>query len=55
MNAHPVISPPALVLASTSVYRRQLLERLKLPFETASPQTDETRLPGEAPEQLAQR
>jgi septum formation protein len=47
--------PPALVLASTSVYRRQLLERFKLPFETQSPQIDETRHPGEAPEVLARR
>ena len=51
MNPHP--SP--LVLASTSIYRRQLLERLGLSFETASPQVDEIRLPGEAPEHLAQR
>ncbi|MCL2875356.1 MAG: Maf family nucleotide pyrophosphatase [Betaproteobacteria bacterium] len=46
---------PCLILASTSIYRRQLLERFGLPFETSSPQTDETRLPGEAPEHLAQR
>jgi septum formation protein len=37
-----------LVLASTSRYRRELLERLGLAFETASPQCDETPLPGEA-------
>jgi len=48
-------STPALVLASTSAYRRQLLERLGLPFETVSPQVDETRLPSEAPAQLAAR
>ncbi|MDR2014854.1 MAG: Maf family nucleotide pyrophosphatase [Azoarcus sp.] len=46
---------PRLVLASTSVYRRQLLERLGLPFKTSSPQVDETRLPFESPERLAQR
>ena len=46
---------PSLVLASTSIYRRQLFERLGLPFETLSPQVVETRLPGEAPERLAQR
>ncbi len=46
---------PSLVLASTSIYRRQLLERFGLPFETASPQVVETRLPGEAPERLAER
>ncbi len=44
-----------LILASTSPYRRQLLERLGLPFEIANPQTDETPLPGEAPEALSLR
>lgn len=44
-----------LVLASTSPYRRELLQRLGLPFETADPQTDETALPGELPEALALR
>jgi septum formation protein len=53
MNVRP--SLPCLVLASTSIYRRQLLERFGLPFEASSPQVDETRLPGEAPERLAQR
>jgi septum formation protein len=38
-----------LILASTSIYRRQLLERLGLPFETARPETDEAPLNGEAP------
>ena len=46
---------PPLVLASTSPYRRALLERLGLPFETAQPRTDETPRPGEAPEALALR
>lgn len=36
-----------LVLASTSVYRSELLKRLQLPFETAAPNVDETPLPGE--------
>ncbi|AWI80884.1 MAG: septum formation inhibitor Maf [Betaproteobacteria bacterium HGW-Betaproteobacteria-13] len=44
-----------IVLASTSPYRKQLLERLQLPFETARPETDETALPGEAPAALAER
>lgn len=44
-----------LVLASTSPYRRELLARLGLPFETANPQTDETPLAGESPETLALR
>ena len=44
-----------LVLASTSPFRRELLARLKLPFETAAPRVDETPLPGEAPEATALR
>jgi septum formation protein len=46
---------PRLILASTSPYRRQLLERLQLPFATARPQVDESPLAGEAPAQLAAR
>jgi septum formation protein len=46
---------PELILASTSRYRRELLERLRLPFRALSPQTDETPLPGEAPAALAER
>jgi septum formation protein len=44
-----------LILASTSQYRKQLLARLRLPFETRAPETDETPLPGEAPGELALR
>jgi septum formation protein len=44
-----------LILASTSPYRRELLARLGLPFTVANPRTDETPLPGEAPEALALR
>jgi septum formation protein len=44
-----------LVLASTSRYRRELLERLRLPFDTESPAGDETPRPGEHPAALAQR
>jgi len=47
--------PQKLILASTSPYRRELLNRLGLPFEVANPQTDETALPGETPEALALR
>ena len=46
---------PRLVLASTSPYRRDLLARLRLPFETARPETDESPLSGEAPAALATR
>jgi septum formation protein len=44
-----------LVLASTSRYRRELLGRLRLPFDVARPDTDETPLAGEAPAALAAR
>lgn len=44
-----------LILGSTSVYRRELLQRLRLPFEVVSPQVDETPSDGEAPQALAQR
>jgi septum formation protein len=37
-----------LVLASTSIYRCELLKRLQIPFETAAPDVDETALPDEA-------
>ena len=47
--------PVTLVLASTSPYRRELLSRLGLPFSVASPDTDESPLPGEAAEALALR
>lgn len=48
---------PALpiVLASTSPFRRELLSRLGLPFETASPEIDESRLPGESPLDMVRR
>lgn len=46
---------PRLILASTSIYRRELLSRLRLPFETARPEVDESPLPGEAPLALCER
>ena len=46
---------PRLILASTSIYRRELLERLRLPFETARPEVDENPRPGESPIALAER
>lgn len=55
----PQTSPTAagrpVVLGSTSRYRRELLSRLNIPFEVASPEVDETPLPGEAPRDLALR
>jgi septum formation protein len=44
-----------LILASSSLYRRELLERLMIPFETMIPDVDETPRPGETPEQLVER
>jgi septum formation protein len=44
-----------LILGSTSVYRRELLQRLRLPFEVVAPDVDETPLPGESPQALAER
>ena len=44
-----------LILASSSPYRRELLQRLRLPFDCASPDIDETPLPGESAEQLVRR
>ncbi len=49
MNSQP------LVLASTSPYRRELLERLQIPFQTAAPDADETPLPGESAQQTSWR
>jgi len=46
---------PDLLLASSSPYRRELLSRLQLPFDCASPDIEETPQPGEAPETLAVR
>ena len=46
---------PPLILASTSPYRRELLSRLRLPFEAVAPDVDESALPGEAPGALAER
>lgn len=47
--------PRALVLGSTSVYRRELLSRLRVPFAVEPPHVDEDPLPGEAPADLARR
>ncbi|HEX7440782.1 MAG TPA: Maf family nucleotide pyrophosphatase [Caldimonas sp.] len=46
---------PRLILASTSRYRRDLLARLRLPFDVESPDVDETPESGERPQALAQR
>lgn len=56
-DANPTDSrqKPSLILASTSRYRRELLERLRIPFTTAKPDVDESPLRDEAPIQMAQR
>lgn len=46
---------PALILASTSRYRQELLARLRLPFTVESPGVDETAMPRETPCALARR
>ncbi len=57
LNSSAQAGKPArdLVLGSTSRYRRELLERLRVPFTVAAPDVDETPLPGELPLALAQR
>ena len=57
-SASPQLPPSAqraLVLGSTSPYRRQLLERLHLAFRVCAPDVDEAALPHEAPRDLALR
>lgn len=51
--SHPPL--PILVLASTSPYRRSLLERFGIPFEVAAPRVDESPRSAESPEQLVAR
>ncbi len=48
-------TPPRLILASSSRYRRELLERLRVPFDVIAPNIDETPLGGESPETTAVR
>lgn len=49
MNSQP------LILASTSIYRSELLSRLRIPFQTTAPDVDETPLPGESAKQTSWR
>ncbi len=53
-QANLVTSRP-LILGSTSKYRRELLQRLRVPFEVVSPEVDETPHPNETPRDLAMR
>jgi septum formation protein len=47
--------PAPLILASTSSFRRELLQRLRLPFEVSAPGVDEGHIPGESPPSRAVR
>jgi septum formation protein len=51
----PNSAPPRLILASGSPYRRELLQRLRLPFEVMVPDICEAPLPGEQPGATALR
>lgn len=53
MKTQTITQP--IILASSSIYRKELLQRLQIPFETMHPQIDEAPLPDEAPEQTAVR
>ena len=46
---------PRLILASSSRYRKELLDRLRIPFDVLAPDIDETPLPAESPESTAMR
>ena len=48
-------TPPRLVLGSTSPFRKDILNKLGLPFETAAPDIDESPIENETPEQLVTR
>jgi septum formation protein len=49
------MSNPRILLASSSVYRRELLSRLQIPFDYMAPEIDEAPLPGETPDMTALR
>ena len=50
-----IATPPRLILGSSSVYRKELLSRLGLPFDTMAPDIDEAPQPGETPDTTALR
>ena len=50
-----ILNDQMLVLASTSIYRSELLARLRIPFQTAAPDVDETPLPDESAVQTSWR
>ena len=46
---------PPLILASSSIYRKELLGRLRLPFHCESPNIDESALPNESIDEMIER
>lgn len=54
-HRHPSYSGRPVILGSTSRYRKELLSRLQIPFDTAAPDVDETPHPNESPKDLAIR
>ena len=46
---------PKVILGSSSIYRKELLQRLQIPFEAINPQINEIPLPNESPEETAAR
>lgn len=55
ISANTPASAQTVVLGSSSRYRRELLERLRIPFMVATPDVDETPRTGESPKDLAMR
>ena len=54
-HRHPPYSGRPVILGSTSRYRKELLSRLQIPFDTAAPDVNETPHPDESPKDLAMR
>jgi septum formation protein len=54
-HRHPPYSGRPVILGSTSRYRKELLSRLQIPFDTAAPNVDETPHSHESPKDLAMR
>jgi septum formation protein len=54
-HRHPPYFGRPVILGSTSRYRKELLSRLQIPFDTAAPDVDETPHPNESPKDLAMR
>lgn len=55
MNSQQIVTPAPIVLASTSAYRKELLHRLRIPFQAAAPGVDESPLMGETAQQTSLR